>query len=86
MLKARHQALKAYLATGELPTELPSTPPNFRREASHYELGSGGILKRDGKVVALHKDKASIFACFHATHSGNLFELANDLILGRDIA
>ena len=85
MLKSRHQAIKEYLATGKLPTKLPSTPSNFRREASHYELGNGGILKRDNKVVALFKDRLSIYSCYHATHSGNLFEFTNDLILGRDI-
>ena len=85
MISSRHSAIKAYLITGNLPTELPSTPSNFRREASHYEIGSGGILKREGKVVALYKDKLAMYNCYHATHSGNHSKFANNLILGRDI-
>ena len=57
MISSKHAALKAYLITGELPTDLTSTPSNFRREASHYEIGSDGILKRGGKTVALYKDR-----------------------------
>ena len=71
MISSKHAALKAYLITGELPTDLTSTPSNFRREASHYEIGSDGILKREGKTVALYKDRKDLFDCYHATHSGS---------------
>ena len=71
MINSRHTAIKAYLTTGQLPTDLPSTASNFKREASHYEIGSDGVLKREGKIVALYKDRKAIFDCYHATHSGN---------------
>ena len=85
MISSRYSAIKAYLTKGELPTELPSTASNFRRAASHYEVDNRGILKRDGKVVALYKDKLALFNCYHATHSGKFFYCVNILILGRDI-
>ena len=71
MINSRHAAIKAYLTTGKLPTDLPSTVSNFKREASHYEIGSNGVLKREGKVVALYKDRKALFDCYHSTHSGN---------------
>lgn len=71
MINSKHAAIKAYLITGELPTDLSSTASNFKREASHYEIGSDGILKREGKKVALYKDRKAIFDCYHATHSGS---------------
>ena len=71
MINSRYAAIKAYLSTGQLPTDLPSTASNFKREASHYEIGSDGVLKREGKIVALYKDRKAIFDCYHATHSGN---------------
>ena len=71
MINSKHAAIKAYLITGELPTDLSSTALNFKREASHYEIGSDGILKREGKKVALYKDRKAIFDCYHVTHSGS---------------
>lgn len=71
MISSKHAAIKAYLITGELPTDLPSTVSNFKREASHYEIGSDGILKREGKKVALYANRKAIFQCYHATHSGS---------------
>ena len=85
MIKSKYQSIKAYLITGELPTDLPSTQSNFRREASHYEIGSDGILKREGKTVALYKDRKALFDCYHATHSGNHSARIDNSILGRDI-
>ena len=85
MLAKKYSSIKAYFLTSEIPTELISTASNFRREASHYEIGSGGTLKREGKTVALYRDRVSIFNCYHATHSGNAFNFARKLILGRDI-
>ena len=78
MIKSKHAAIKAYLLTGELPTDLSSTASNFKREASNYEIGSDGILKREGKTVALYKDRKAIFQCYHATHSGSHLTCINN--------
>ena len=85
MLSARYNSIKRYLATGQLPKDVPSTSSNFRKEASSYTL-ENGIVKRDGKLVALHKDRSAIFDCFHKTHSGNISQIEKKkIILGRDI-
>lgn len=69
MLLGRYKSIKAYLANGTLPNNLPSTESNFRREANKYKLEANGELSREGKRVALYKDRMKIFNALHA-HSG----------------
>ena len=78
MINSKHAAIRAYLLTGELPTDLPSISSDFKREAGHYEIGNNGILKREGKTVALYKDRKAIFDCYHATHSGSYSACINN--------
>ena len=61
MLSGRYKSIKAYLANGTLPNNLPSTESNFRREANKYKLEANGELSREGKQVALYKDRMKIF-------------------------
>ena len=69
MLAGRYKSIKSYLANGTLPSNLPSTVSNFRREANKYKLEANGELSREGKRVALYKDRMKIFNALHA-HSG----------------
>ena len=69
MLQTRYNSIKAYLANGTVPSSLPSTVSNFRREASKYRLEPNGELSREGKRVALYKDRMKIFKAFHQ-HAG----------------
>ena len=61
MLQTRYNNIKAYLANGTVPSSLPSTVSNFRREASKYRLEANGELSREGKRVALYKHQMKIF-------------------------
>ena len=69
MLQTRYNSIKAYLASGTVPSSLPSTASNFRREASKYRLEPNGELSREGKRVALYKDRMKIFNALHQ-HAG----------------
>ena len=69
MLQTRYNSIKAYLASGTVPSSLPSTVSNFRREASKYRLEPNGELSREGKRVALYKDRMKIFNALHQ-HAG----------------
>ena len=69
MLQTRYNSIKAYLANGTVPSSLPSTVSNFRREASKYRLEPNGEPSREGKRVALYKDRMKIFKAFHQ-HAG----------------
>ena len=61
MLQTRYNSIKAYLANGTVPSSLPSTVSNFRRDASKNRLEANGELSHKGKQVALCKDKMKIF-------------------------
>ena len=69
MLSSHYNSIKAYLASGTMPSSLPSTVSNFRREASKYRLEANGELSRQGKRVALYKDRMKIFNALHQ-HAG----------------
>ena len=70
MLASRYFAIKRYLADGTMPSTLPSTASNFQREARKYRLEANGELSREGKRVALYKDRMKIFNTYHAGHGG----------------
>ena len=71
MLASRYKSIKQYLASGELPSNLPSTSSNFQREAKRYKLEANGELSRQGKRVALYADRMKIFNAFHkGSHVG----------------
>ena len=56
MLAGRYNDIKKYLASGKMPSNLPSTTSNFQREANRYTLEANGELSRQGKRVALYAD------------------------------
>ena len=71
MLATRYNDIKKYLASGKMPSNLPSTTSNFQREANRYTLEANGELSRQGKRVALYADRMKIFNAFHKeTHQG----------------
>ena len=60
----------SYLNTERIPSDLPSTHSNFRREASRYTLEPNGQLLRGGKRVVRFSDREAVFATMHSSHSG----------------
>ena len=71
MLAGRYNDIKKYLASGKMPSNLPSTTSNFQREANRYTLEANGELSRQGKRVALYADRMKIFNAFHqGSHQG----------------
>ena len=80
MLAGRYKSIKSYLANGTLPSNLPSTVSNFRREANKYKLQATGELSREGKRVALYKDRMKIFNALHqhSDRDTRLYQLEED--------
>ena len=70
MIRAKYEAILAYLSQGTFPSELPSTVSNFKREADCYSLAPNGQLLRDGKRVVRFAEREAVFAAMHATHAG----------------
>ena len=71
MLAGRYKDIKKYLASGKMPSNLPSTTSNFQREANRYTLEANGELSRQGKRVALYAVRMKIFNAFHkGSHQG----------------
>ena len=78
MLASRYSSIKRYLADGTMPSTLPSTASNFQREARKYRLEANGELSREGKRVALYKDRVKIFNTYHAGHGVFFVELKSE--------
>ena len=70
MLGSKYTSIVSYLNTGRFPNDLPSTPSNFKREASAYSLSPNGQLLRGGKRVVRFSEREAVFASMHSSHSG----------------
>ena len=54
-----------------MPSELPSTESNFRKEASNYTLDSNNALVRNDKLVVKYSQRNEIYQAYHRpAHSG----------------
>ena len=70
MLGSKYTSIVSYLNTGRFPSDLPSSPSNFKREAAAYTLAPNGHLLRGGKRVVRFSEREAVFASMHSSHSG----------------
>ena len=61
-----------FISTGSLPSEFPSTKPNFIATSKNYTVNAKNQLLRDDKLVVKESDCEMVFKLCHGetTHSG----------------
>lgn len=69
MENSTYNAIRFYLGTGRITSNLPSTKSNFIATAKKYKINKKGFLTRGGKIVVKKIHEEKIFAQFHK-HSG----------------
>ena len=70
MISSKYNAIVQYITNGSFPSELTSTPSNFKREADSYNMAPNGQLLRNGKRVVRFSEREAVFAAMHASHAG----------------